>query len=152
MIKTIVSSDIGELDKTVNDFMIVKGQNLPVRTESFVVNFKETAEIYHKATIFFNETFGTGPTEEIKISTATTQTFDTNKPEKLGALWMKDSKISGTFNGKRLNISEDVAKKLIPLGMIDNLILEIEGVSSKIIRNKFKKETKHPDFLIYENK
>lgn len=144
MIKTIVSDDVNRLDMEVNEFMTSRKRNLPVRTEAYVLNFGDSAKVYHKATIFYDEPFADS---ELAQNTSTIR-------EKVGALWIqKDNSISGTLDidakGERIGIPDNLAPSLAFLKEDTELEMTIKNHKVKVIRNKFKKEAKHPDYIIY---
>lgn len=144
MIKTIVSDDVNRLDMEVNEFMTSRKRNLPVRTEAYVLNFGDSTKVYHKATIFYDEPFGDS---ELPSKTSSIR-------EKVGALWIqKDNSISGTLDintkGERIGIPDNLAPSLAFLKEDTELEMTINDHKVKVIRNKFKKEAKHPDYVIY---
>ena len=160
MIKTFISEKIEELDKACNDFMATKTRNLPVRTESFVINSGTSYKVFHKNTVFFDERFEK-PEEpglaynDINIGEETIDAPDTATPakkptNKLGSLWLqKDNKtISGNFNDARIVIPEVVEPKIKALQEGDKLEVTMKGDKVLIIKNKFKKTPTHPDWII----
>ena len=152
MIKTFISEDITQLDKMTNDFMCEKARNLPVRTESFVVNYGNSLKIYHKNTVFFDENLT--KKEEIEEINVPENNLDTEKEtkatNKIGALWIQsDGKmISGTLQNERIVIPENIREKIHNIYGSDKLEMKIKDSPVVIIRNKFKNTAKHPDFVI----
>jgi len=156
MIKTLVCEHLTELDKQVNDFMVIQKKNLPVRTESFVVLVNDNAVVYHKATIFFDEKFS--QLETVSSNTGdgmvvTEESVSSDKPEKIGALWLQDDKsLSGTFRDARIKIPAEVREQLLVIGVKEDLTLTMKNEQVRVIRNKFKETKKQPDFVIFEKK
>ena len=135
MIKTIINQDTEKLDQEVNKFM--SGRNLAVRTEAYVVpNIDVGYRAYHKAVIFYNA-------EEDKPKA---------KPEKIGALWKYGDTLKGKLNGEEhivIKISQFKELPKITKGNICHKETEYKGNKIKIYKNEYKKEDKHPDFVIY---
>jgi uncharacterized protein (DUF736 family) len=150
MIKTIITTKVEELDKAVNDFMSMRGQNLPVRTEVFVIQNNDTYTVYHKATIFFDEFLGTKKSDDSKIIDEAEETATTPKKTggKIGSLWKQtNGSISGMFKEEKLRIPPLITDKLTEEGRWTGTIKK-EKV--RIIPNKFKKIEKHPDYVILQ--
>ena len=134
------------IEDKVNGFMKERGQNLPVRTN--VIGDAKAAKFV--ATVFFNETFEQKVPEEV-----VTDSYNKPSSDKIGALWTKGENLSGTIEidgtkGKieyskqkwdELETLDTKAGDKMKLGSIGN-------IKFRITANKFKKESKHPDFVI----
>lgn len=131
MIKTIIKTNIEELDEAVNEFMKQKNQSLAVRTETYIVPMESCNKIFHKAVVFYD-------TEEKK------------KSKKIGALWKNGESIKGKINDKNFQIYVEDFKGLpkINKGKLHKE-MDYEGITLKIYKNEYKKEDKHPDFVVY---
>ena len=154
MIHTIIADSTEDLDKQVNAFMTQRKQNLPVRTEVYPYD----GQVWHKATVFYDEPFnqakGTPKSDDEEVYDEMNQEEYQNsskgKTDKLGALWLKkEGGISGKFKEENINIPENIAEELNDMSESDHLSKVIKGTPVKIIRNKFKKEPKHPDWIIF---
>jgi hypothetical protein len=181
MIKTFISTSPEELDKLINDFMRVRKQNLPVRTEVWA----GPNGVYHKATVFFDERFdaipkpvakdnqddvlGTGKYQNDPIMKQLNQALIAEeiiaedqqveyqgsqkaKMEKLGALWIQaNGSIIGTFMESRISMPETVLEKL-RLKPGEHADLTMKGQKVVVMGNKFKKTEKHPDLIIFKRR
>ena len=142
MIKTIVAKTPEDLDKGVNDFMASKQRNLPVRDGCEQM---PDGSMLYRAMVFFDENF-----KVVDSNGEATGETTTGKPEKIGALWIqKDKSISGEVRKAKIKITPEVKEKLVYLGVADKLELTMKDEIVTVFRNKYKKEDKHPDFLIY---
>lgn len=156
MIKTVICENPAQLDKEVNDFMVMRKQNLPVRTEVFVTE----KAVYHKATIFFDESFNANKdspgydviTEEpIEEYPEVKKTYTKMPNERIGAIWIqKDGSMSGKFRDLPIVIPPEVKERIAVIVQGKELDLTMKGEAVFIIRNKFKKEPRQPDFIIYQ--
>jgi len=157
MIKTFVKQDSMELDKSVNDFKAQRRQNLPVRTESYVLTDGTGFMVHHKATVFYDERFEiitTKPTqsfEGVKIEEEYIEDSKQDKrefPENLGALWDRNEKgISGKFKGESIKLPESASIKLREERAIK---VTIKGIRTIITATKKKTTDKSPDYYINE--
>ena len=154
MIKTIISVKIEELDKQVNEFMSARKQNLPVRTEVFVIEGGGSATVMHKATIFFDENFLQSKTG-LKVDMSheipeITKPKDASKKEGMGALWIqKNGEVTGKFDGEDYGLPMDIIDRLDDG---ERVIVKINGKLSVIMANKYKKTENHPDYVILPKK
>ena len=165
MIHTILADKVDELDRQVNDFMRQKKRNLPVRTESYVVEMGNTTKVIQKATIFYDENFNVNDGGHVVDNGQETyseelveeeKSIHQEEPEKkksaqIGALWFsKDGKtLTGKCNNESTAVPENITAKIKQLQNGDKYPLIIKKVDTVIIRNKFKESTRHPDFVIY---
>lgn len=142
MIKTIVEPTLEDLDREVNAFLREKKINAPVRTETYVID----GEPYHKATVFYDENFGS----TTQAANPDLSKLDKNTYENKGALWIQeDGSYKGKWNDETISISENLIAQLEQNGKVE---LNLKGVDSIIIPNQFKKTEKHPDFVILPKK
>lgn len=146
MIKTFIGGTPQELDKKVNDFMLKRGKDLPVRDGGI---FIADGKMEYRAMVFFN-----GVEDELNKNSAK-ENVESPKPqktksEKIGALWIqRDKTISGKLKGKTVVIPEETAENLMTLGVKGKIELKMNDVSVRIIRNKFKTKDKQPDYIMY---
>ena len=140
-IKTFLNKNTQELDREVNEFMGSKGKDLPVRTEVFKVE----KEIFHKATVFYDEI----KRESIKEEKPTKHSYEENK---IGVAW-KNKKNSATLNVKldeNPNYIFYNKKDFQKEG--DDLIITnpATNVNYRFKPNLKKSNDKHPDWIIYQ--
>jgi len=150
MIHTLISETTIDLDKAVNKFMQEKKADLPVRTETFM----KGNTLFHKATIFYNEAFKDNRTfdesgkvtEEIVVGDSEPK----EKPKDRGALWtQKDGKVSGNWKSEPVTMPQTVVEKLNTGEKVD---ITLKGEKVFVMKNKFKKTAKHPDYVILVRK
>ena len=149
-IKIFSGGSLQEIEDKVNGFMKERGQNLPVRTN--VIGDAKAAKFV--ATVFYNETFEQKVPEGV-VEEVVTDSYNKPSSDKIGALWTKGENLSGTIEiegtkGKveytkqkwdELETVDTKAGDKMKLGSIGN-------IKFRIIANKFKTESKHPDFVI----
>lgn len=149
MIKTFIAGTPEELDSKVNDFMIKRKENLPVRDGCDLLS---SGKMLYRAMVFYNGKFNTTPEktiveEQIRVDDVAK---DNTKPEKVGALWVQNDKsITGTFREAKIIIPDTIKEKLVYLGVSDKLEITMKDEKVRVIRNKFKKTDKHPDYVIF---
>lgn len=156
IIKTIISKDIIDLDKQVNDFMTARRQNLPVRTEVVVRTFPSVVEVEHKATIFYDEKFGqatpeaSAPAASIPVAAAPVAasapvTAPAAVKKERGAFWIqKDGSVTGKYNEEKFVLPQAVLDSMKAQGYADILL---KGKQVRVVPNKFKKTALHPDYV-----
>lgn len=153
MIKTIINSNVEQLDKDTNAFIkTLSTKSAPVRTECYVLN----NQVFHKNTIFYDEARPAqkAPEEEILEESRQDEYKEENRSKQIGALW---SQRDGTISGKLQPNGKDGASEDIVLPENAQEILEqhgkceitIKGIKARILHNKFKKTKKHPDYVIF---
>jgi len=149
MIKTFIAGTPEELDSKVNDFMIKRKENLPVRDGCDLLS---SGKMLYRAMVFYTGKFNTTPEktiveEQIRVDNVAK---DNTKPEKVGALWVQNDKsITGTFREAKIIIPDTIKEKLVYLGVSDKLEITMKDEKVRVIRNKFKKTDKHPDYVIF---
>jgi len=162
-VKTFSGEDLVKLDEEVNAFMKSKGRNCPVRTEGFLVSDSVNVwKIVHKSTVFYDDPTFVGNQGD-RITTAANKAADSffpsgsqasppsDKKQQIGALWVKDGKTTGKFNGSNFELTEDIQKALehTQTKAGDEMMVgTIRDVAVRIIKNQFKKEAKHPEYVI----
>jgi|TARA_R100001530_G_scaffold62534_1_gene44995 hypothetical protein len=161
-VKTFVGEDIVKIDEEVNAFMKSKGRNCPVRTEGFLVSDSSNVwKIVHKSTVFYDDPTFVGNQGQ-RMTEAVNQASDsffpsgntptpTKKTDKIGALWVRGTKTSGKLNESNFELTEEIKNSLehtTTKSGDDMMVGNINGVDVRILKNKFKVEEKHPDFVI----
>ena len=144
MIQTFIRSNPVELDTEVNNFMRQRRQNLPVRTECYLIN----GMVIHKATVFYDQDFRLGGST---IAAEQTQP-QAAKPvsDKKGALWIQNNgTLTGNYNGKNVQLEGDQANTIRMMREGQKINLVLDGDKAVVIPNKFKKTEKHPDYVIF---
>ena len=164
MIHTIVAKTVAELDASVNAFMTTRRQNLPVRTEVFVVPGEAAGSnfVYHKATIFYDDRFPLPPdySTGAQVQTPVQQPpqvpynpavvnqaiAETKKQEDRGALWVqKNGSVTGKFRDENIAVPLAIIETVKSQGSAE---INLKGVTLRVIANKFKKTAKHPDYVL----
>lgn len=153
MIKTIISKDVADLDKQVNDFMTARRVNLPVRTEVIVRTFPSVVEVEHKATIFYDEKFGAAvnngaqsqsvPVPAVSIPETATQSAPVQSER--AAFWVqKDGSVTGKYLNEKFALPVAALESMKVQGFADVIL---KGKQVRVVPNKFKKTEKHPDYV-----
>ena len=160
MIKTFVAWDVEKLDDMANTFMRQIKKNLPVRTDAVVWTEGAAIKVMHRATVFYDERFDTVlyTTKEYPEDVTKSEEkgyeqhrqdeqSQKSKSEKLGALWVQeDGSIRGNFNNNKISLQQKHVDALRDTDRVYKITIhETEAV---IMKNKFKKEKRQPDYVI----
>ena len=146
MIKIFQGTNPIELEKQANNFMQELGKDCPVREEVLDGTFI--------LVVFYNGVKTDSNTTGTTISIADIP--QKPKSDKIGAFWKGKDGVTGTLeiagvskkiaiNEEKWNAMETVDTKAgdkMKLGELPN------GDKFRVIVNKFKKESKHPDFVV----
>ena len=146
MIKVFVG-DANTVEVATNQFMEDKGKDFPVRTNIEMVDGK----LVYVATVFYD-----GIQREITPKPSFESIPEKPKSDKLGALWKNDKGYSGSMEvgGKtqKIMLSEEAWENLETVDTKAGAKMKIgtnaDGSKFRIIANQYKKESKHPDFVI----
>lgn len=150
MIKVFVG-DADVVEVATNQFMEDKGKDFPVRTNIEMVEGK----LVYVATVFYD---GTKPSKKYTTDFNVEEEVVNDKPksDKIGALWKNDKGYSGSVevDGKtqKLMVSTEAWDNLETVDTKAGHKMKIgthaDGSKFRIIANQYKKESKHPDFVI----
>ena len=146
MIKVFVG-DANTVEVATNQFMEDKGKDFPVRTNIEMVDGK----LVYVATVFYD-----GLKSNAAISVKEEYVGDKPKSDKIGAIWKGDRGYSGSMEvgGKtqKIMLSEEAWENLETVDTKAGAKMKIgtnaDGSKFRIIANQYKKESKHPDFVI----
>jgi len=126
--------ELEKLEHEVNSFIEERGYNsLPVRTDTFTYEGKP----YYVATVFYGE-------NEKRENNEKTGNESDNK---IGAAWNRSFGISGKINNNNFSLTKEAVEKCKnEKGYVET---EINDVKIRMIPNQYKKEEKHPDWIIF---
>ena len=152
MIKVFVG-DADVVEVATNQFMEDKGKDFPVRTNIEMVDGK----LVYVATVFYDGTKrSVTPNIDSAVNITEEVVNDKPKSDKIGALWKNDKGYSGSVevDGKtqKLMVSTEAWDNLETVDTKAGHKMKIgthaDGSKFRIIANQYKKESKHPDFVI----